>query len=101
MQIALKQRRQRRVIDGSVHIVLFNERTARGLDWIRDFPCRGGALTRQDRQAVHEVHVVVDALLVGRADPIEVVVAYDDQDTPVSFAVVRWMGIRRSPASPT
>ena len=92
LQIALKQRRQRRVIDGSVRIVLFNERTARGLDWIRDFPCRGGATTRQARRAVHEVHVVVDALLVGRADPIEVVVAYDDQDAPVSFAVVRMDG---------
>jgi hypothetical protein len=92
LQIALKQRRQRRVIDGPVHIVLFNERTARGLDWIRDFPCRAGATTRQDRRAVHEVHVVVDALLVGRPDPIEVVVAYDDQDTPVSFAAVRLDG---------
>ena len=92
MQIALKQRRQRRVIDGSVHIALFNERTARGLGWLSDFHCRRGAKTGQALRGVHEVEKVLDNLYAGRDVPTEVVVAYDDQDTPVSFAVVRMDG---------
>ena len=92
MNFALTQRRERRVIDCPVRIELLNERTARGLDWLVDFPCRRGAKTPQERRAVHEVHVVLDAVFAGKDHPTEVVVAYDDQDTPVSLAVVRMDG---------
>jgi hypothetical protein len=75
-----------------VHIALFNERTARGLGWLSDFHCRRGAKTRQALRAVYEVEQVLDHLFAGRDIPTEVVVAYDDQDTPIRLAVVRMDG---------
>jgi hypothetical protein len=87
VEIALKQRTQRRVIDCPVHIELYNERTARGLGWLSDFPCGGG-------RDAYEVKQVLDLVFAGRDDPNKVVVAYDDQDTPISLAVVQLDGHR-------
>ena len=92
VQLALKQRNQSRVIDCPVHIALFNERTARGLGWLSDFHCRRGAKTGQALRGVHEVEKVLDNLYAGRDVPTEVVVAHDDQDAPISLAVVRMDG---------
>jgi hypothetical protein len=92
VQIALKQPTQRRVIDCPVQIALFNERTARGLGWLSDFHCHRGAKSRQAVRGVYEVEKVLDNLFAGRDVPTEVVVARDDQDAPVSLAVVRMDG---------
>jgi hypothetical protein len=92
MQIALKQRTQRQVIDCPVRIALFNERTARGLGWLSDFHCRRGAKTGHALRGVIEVEKVLDNLFAGRDAPTEVVVARDDQDAPISLAVVRMDG---------
>jgi hypothetical protein len=92
VQIGLKKRAQRRVIDCPVHIVLFNERTARGLGWLSDFHCRRGGRTRQALRAAYEVEQVLDHVFAGRDVPTEVVVAHDDQDAPISLAVVRMDG---------
>ena len=92
VQLALKQRNQSRVIDCPVRIALFNERTARGLGWLSDFHCRRGAKTAQALRGVHEVEKVLDNLFAGRDVPTEVVVAHDDQDAPISLAVVRMDG---------
>jgi hypothetical protein len=92
VQIGLKQRTQRRVIDCPVHIALFNERTAQGLGWLSDFHCRRGVKTRQAFRAVYEVEMVLDHVFAGRDVPTEVVVAHDDQDAPISLAVVRMDG---------
>ena len=100
MQIALKQRTQRRVIDCPVHIALFNERTARGLGWLDDFHCRRGARTRQALRAAYEVELVLDLLCAGRDIPTEVVVAYDDEDAPISLAVVRMDGDEKFTGEP-
>jgi hypothetical protein len=100
VQIALKQRTQRRVIDCPVHIALFNERTARGLGWLDDFHCRRGAKTRQALRAAYEVELVLDLLCAGRDIPTEVVVAYDDQDAPISLAVVRMDGDEKLTGEP-
>jgi hypothetical protein len=72
-----------------VHIALFNERTARGLGLLSDFHCHRGAKTRQALRGVYEVEKILDELFAGRDVPTEVVVAYDDQDAPISLAVVR------------
>jgi hypothetical protein len=92
VQIALKKRTQRRVIDCPVHIALFNERTARGLAWLSDFHCHRGAKTRQAVRGVYEVEKVLDNLFAGRDVPTEVVVACDELDAPISLAVVRMDG---------
>ena len=85
MEVALKQPTQRRVIDCPVHIELYDERTARGLGWLSDFHCGGG-------RDAYEVKQNLDLVLAGRDDPIKVVVAYDDEDTPISLAVVQLDG---------
>ena len=92
VQIGLKQRSARRVIDCPVHIALFNERTACGLDWLSDFHCHRGAKTREALRGVYEVEKVLDNLFAGRDVPTELVVACDDQDAPISLAVVRMDG---------
>jgi hypothetical protein len=92
VQITLKQPKQRRVIDCPVRIALFNERTARGLGWLSEFQCHRGARTRQALRAVYEVEMVLDHVFAGRDVPTRVVVAHDDQDAPISLAVVRMDG---------
>jgi hypothetical protein len=100
VQIALKAHRQRRAIDCPVHVELFNERTARGLDALYDFHCHRGAKTRQALRAVHEVGMVLDAVFAGRDVPTEVVVASDDKDAPISLAVVRMDGDEKLTGEP-
>jgi hypothetical protein len=100
VRIALTQHRQGLVIDCPVQIALYNERTARGIGWLLDFPCRRGAKTRQERRAVDEVHVVLDGVFAGKDGPTEVVVAYDDQGAPVSLAVVRMDGDKKVTREP-
>jgi hypothetical protein len=100
MQIALKQRTQRRVIDCPVQIARFDERTARGLGWLHDFHCHRGAKTRQALRAVYEVEMVLDHVFAGRDVPTEVVVAHDDQDAPISLAVVRMDGDQKLTGEP-
>src|SRR5262249_54001897 len=88
------------VIDCPVQIALFNERTARGLGWLSDFQCHRGAKTRQSLRAVYEVEMVLDHVFAGRDVRTEVVVAYDDQDTPISLAVVRMDGDQKLTGEP-
>lgn len=83
---------RRRIIDSPVRIVLLNERTARGLDVLVNFPCGKGAETHDEQRAVNEVHIVLHAVYEGRPAPTKVVVAYDDQEAVVSLAVVGMNG---------
>jgi hypothetical protein len=100
VQIALKQHSQRQVIDGPVHTARFNERTARGLGLLSDFHCHRGAKSRQALRAVYEVEMVLDHVFAGRDIPTEVVVVYDDQDAPISLAVVRMDGDQKLTGEP-
>jgi hypothetical protein len=100
VQIALKQRTRRRVIECPVHIALFNERTACGLEFLSDFHCVRGAKTMEAFRGIREVKKVLDYLYAGRDGPIELVVACDDQDAPISLAVVRMDGDKKFTREP-
>lgn len=77
-----------RIIDCPVRIATLNERTARGLGVLVNFPCGKGAETHDEQRAVNEVRTVLHAVYEGRPAPTKVVIAYDDQEAVVSLAVV-------------
>jgi SEC-C motif len=83
---------RRRIIDSPVRIVLLNERTARGLDVLVNFPCGKDADTHDEQRGVNEVRTVLHAVYEGRPAPTRVVIAFDDQEAVVSLAVVGMNG---------
>ena len=92
MLLRFKPRKELPIIDCPVRLAIFSERSARHLSFLLDFPCERGARTPEDLRAVSEVNEILQSVHDGRGVPTRIVVPYDEQERPISIAVVSMKG---------